>query len=643
MVAQLTKRYMKKLILLASDLVFVCVALPLALYIRLEPSAFLQALNSLSLTHLAVVFFSHLFAFSAFRTYRTIVRLANLFTALRVALAVFLGAVLSFLIANFIVAAPLLPRSTYLIQMLLVVPLCLSTRFSIRIFTRYSRGAEEGIPTLVYGAGLTTDRFLPFVLQHQKNEIRVVGLIDDDPAKRGSEVQGIRVRGNRSAIPKLVAKYAVKQVILAMPSATGAQLRSIVDSLYELNLKVKILPAVEDYVNSAEKKELEFRDINIEDLLRRPPRNINKIAVAKILRGKTVLVTGGGGSIGSELVRQIAALEPSRLIVNDVSEFSLYQITEEIRGKYPSLELVSNLSNMADARACAQLFAAHRIDAVFHACAYKHVPLVEENVCSAILNNILSAKNVFEQAIESGAERVVLISSDKAVRPTNVMGATKRVCELLALWCAENQTQKHKCAFSAVRFGNVLGSSGSVVPKFVEQIRAGGPVTVTHPDITRYFMLIPEAVSLVLQAATASVSGEIFVLNMGEPIKIVDMAKDLIRLMGKQYATDIKIEYSGLRPGEKLYEELRLENENIIAVTEDFFKLERFTRPDTNFITEVNNIICAAQSYGESRTLREVVSAFVKKYESPCSGSVSKTGSSLKRFTAAENLSELTH
>ena len=614
MIAQLTKRYLKKIILLGSDLFFVCIALPAALYTRLEPTAFLQSLSSLNAQHWAVVFFSYLFAFLTLKTYRTIVRLANLFTALRIAVAVFLGASISFLLANFIVPAPLLPRSTYLIQMLLVVPLCLSTRFSIRIFTRYSRGAEEGIPTLVYGAGLTTDRFLPFVLQHQKNEIRVVGLIDDDSAKRGSEVQGIRVRGNRSVIPKLVAKYGVKQVILAMPSATGVQIRAIVDSLYEQNLKVKILPAVEDYVNGIGTRELEFRDVNIEDLLRRAPRNINKVAVAKILRGKTVLVTGGGGSIGSELVRQIAALEPSRLIVNDVSEFSLYQITEEIRGKYPNLELVSNLSNMAEERACANLFSKCRIDAVFHACAYKHVPLVEENVSSAILNNILSAKNVFEQAVESGAERVVLISSDKAVRPTNVMGATKRVCELLALWYANNQSQKHKCSFSAVRFGNVLGSSGSVVPKFVEQIRSGGPVTVTHPEITRYFMLIPEAVSLVLQAATASVSGEIFVLNMGEPIKIVDMAKDLIRLMGKQYGRDIKIEFSGLRPGEKLYEELQLETENIESVTEDFFKLARLAVPASDFMKQVEQIVGGALNHAESNA-RECLFSLVKEYE----------------------------
>jgi len=365
-------------------------------------------------------------------------------------------------------------------------------------------------------------------------------------------------------------------------------------------------------------------------LLRRPPRSINKIAVAKILRGKTVLVTGGGGSIGSELVRQIAALEPSRLIVNDVSEFSLYQITEEIRGKYPSLELVSNLANMADARACAQLFAVHRIDAVFHACAYKHVPLVEENVCSAILNNILSAKNVFEQAIESGAERVVLISSDKAVRPTNVMGATKRVCELLALWYAENQTQKHKCAFSAVRFGNVLGSSGSVVPKFVEQIRAGGPVTVTHPDITRFFMLIPEAVSLVLQAATASVSGEIFVLNMGEPIKIADMARDLIRLMGKQYGQEIKIEYSGLRPGEKLYEELQLETENIETVTEDFFKLARLSVPKQDFIISIEDILSRAEDHN-AREARKLLFSLIEGYETSGTSEVDKLAGETER------------
>ncbi len=612
---KLYSAYFKKVVLLTTDLCFVLLSLPVALYIRFEPWSLSGIWFIVTSHHYALVFLSYLFAFFFLRTYRTIVRLANLSTALRVLASVLLGGTISYILANHIVSIPLLPRSVYIIQMLLVAPACLFSRFSIRIVNRISLPSREGIPTLVYGAGLTTDRFLPFVLQHQKEQIRVVGLIDDDRAKHRSEVQGIRVRGGRSDIPRLVARYKVEQVILSMPTLTGAKLREVVDFLYEQNLKVKILPTVESYVNAVNTKELDIRDLNIEDLLRRPSRHIDKNAISRILNGKTVLVTGGGGSIGSELVRQIASMGPSTLIVNDASEFALYNITEEIRAKYPSLNFVAHLGNVADRKICENLFAAQPINAVFHACAYKHVPLVEENVCAAIRNNVLSARNVFELASGSGAERVVLISSDKAVRPTNVMGATKRICELLALWYAAMQTGQTQCAFSAVRFGNVLGSSGSVVPKFVEQIRAGGPVTITHPNITRFFMLIPEAVSLVLQAATASASGEIFVLDMGEPIRIVDMARDLIRLMGKRPDVDVKIAFTGLRPGEKLYEELQLETENIQSVTEDFFKLVRVAEPQANFMEQIESMLSSAL-IGDHLAAKECLFSVVRRYES---------------------------
>jgi FlaA1/EpsC-like NDP-sugar epimerase len=608
--------YFKKVFLLSADTLAVLITLPLSLFVRLDFSSFLSTLQNLSAKHFIVIAGSYFSAFFALKTYRTIVRLANLFTAVRVAVACFVGAIASYVLVVHLFALQPLPRSTYVIQFLLLTPMLVGLRFSWRLGSRLTNRAGSGVPTLVYGAGSATDRFLPVMIR-MTEEMRIIGIIDDDLAKRGSEVQGVRVRGTRKDIPRLMRKYGVEQILLSMPSVSGPALRKIVDELYALNLRVKVLPAAEAYVKSSDTLQVnDIRDLNIEDLLRRAPRSINKAAIQAIIKGRVVLVTGGGGSIGSELVRQIAAMEPSKLVVNDSSEYSLYKISEEIREKHPSLKYVSHLGDVANAAVAENLFKGQKIQAVFHACAYKHVPLVEENICSAVLNNILSARNIFELATKHSCEQVVLISSDKAVRPTNVMGATKRICELLALWYAGMQSKERQCAFSAVRFGNVLGSSGSVVPKFIEQIKTGGPVTVTHPEITRYFMLIPEAVSLVLQAATASRSGEIFVLNMGQSIKIVDMVRDLCRLMGKQEGRDIEIKFTGLRRGEKLYEELQLESETLEAVTEDFFKLAVAAEPDSNFLKELSSLVAIATA-GEDAEVKDSIFSMVRKYESP--------------------------
>ena len=613
MLSQLVRAYTKKSILLGSDLFLVLLTFPLALFIRLDPYVFPIVFKTVTVQHFAVIFLSYFFSFMVFRAYRTIIRLANLYTALRVCLAVVLGACITYIVGQFIVPLPPLPRSTYFIQMLLLLPACLVSRFSIRIVERFRNRQNTGVHTLVYGAGLTTDRFLPIVLK-QKNEIKVFGIIDDDLAKRGSEIQGIKILGGLNDVPRLVKKYSIELIILSIPSVPGERVREITDVLYAQQLQVKVLPAPEAYLNQFNNKQIDIRDLNIEDLLRRAPRNIDRSAIARIIKGKSVLVTGGGGSIGSELVRQIAAMEPENLIVNDASEFALYTITEEIQKKFPYLKYSAHLGSLADTQVCSGLFEKSSFDIIFHACAYKHVPLVEDNISAAILNNVMSAKNVFEFSARKNVGRVVLISSDKAVRPTNVMGATKRVAELLAVWYSANQTNSKQCAFSAVRFGNVLGSSGSVVPKFVEQIKAGGPIQITHPDITRYFMLIPEAVSLVLQAATASTSGEIFVLNMGEPIKITDMAKDLARLMGKRINHDINIEFTGLRPGEKLYEELHLDAENLNAVTSDFYKLDKAIIPASNFIHHIEHLLSYA-SKNDDRSAKDKLFKLVVEHE----------------------------
>lgn len=564
------RTFAKRLVLLAADLFLVAITLPLALFLRLEQEYFSTYFPLLNLSYYSTALACYLISFLIFKPYRTILRLANLFTALRVAVAVVAGSVLFFSVAQFFQLAPI-PRSVYIIQILLLVPACLMTRFSLRIVDRVLHfQPSTGVRTLIYGAGLTTDRILPMILK-VRDQYNVLGIIDDDAGKRGSDVQGIRVLGSGKDVERLVEKLGITHVILSMPSLQGDKVRQIVKKLYNLELSVKILPSPQAYIDDSNLSTLTVRDIDIEDLLRRSPRKLDKGAIANLVQNKSVVVTGAGGSIGSELARQIASFSPNQLILNDTSEYGLYTITEELAAKYPNLKLVPYLANMTDENLCAALFEQNRIEIVFHACAYKHVPMLEENIISGVRNNLESADNVFGCARRSGVDKVILISSDKAVRPTNVMGATKRACELLALW--HSQQIDNQTSFNCVRFGNVLGSSGSVLPKFMEQVRKGGPITITHPDITRYFMLIPEAVSLVLQAATAEGRFGTYLLNMGEPIRIVDMAKDLLQLMGKQFDKDIKIVFTGLRPGEKLHEELNLECEELMPISEDFSKI----------------------------------------------------------------------
>ncbi len=611
MMNNVLKAYEKKIMLLSMDLVFVMVTLPLSLIIRLDLRPAVEWLEGLYPHYYLLAVFSYFISFFAFRTYRTILRLASLSTAIRVGVSVLVGGVTFFFLSTQVLKFSPVPRSLFLIQMLLLAPACLMLRFSIRIFERLTRQEGVGPNTLIYGGGLTTDRLLPMLLKTE-SKFRIVGIIDDDPAKKGCDIQGIKIRGSSELIPQLVEKYDVEQIFLSMPGVEGQKIKEIINRYSKLELKFKILPSPEEYfLENPLNSEIDIRDVNICDLLRRPPRNIDKEAIERLIGDQTVLVTGGGGSIGSELVRQIAQMKPRSLIINDSSEFALYSIYEEMSTRFPYLEIIPHLGNIADALVCKKLFSKYGIDIVFHACAYKHVPIVEFNVANAIRNNLLSALNVFQNASQQKQTRVVLISSDKAVRPTNVMGASKRICELLALRFSEKFSTT---SFTCVRFGNVLGSSGSVIPKFMAQIKSGGPITVTHPEMKRYFMLIPEAASLVLQASTSSHSGEIFILNMGEPVKIADVASDLIRLMGKRPGEDVEIHYTGLRPGEKMYEELHLENEHVEHLSEDFFKVTLKFDLGTSFDDKLSHLISVTE-LGDENAIKKCIFDFVKAYE----------------------------
>lgn len=413
---------------------------------------------------------------------------------------------------------------------------------------------------LIVGGGDSTASVLREISNYSQNKYLPVAIVDDDREKIGREIMGVRVEGSTEEIPEICEKFGVEVILFSIVSISSKNRRRILDICAKTNLEVRIIPNIYEVITSGSSIDMAMRKIKVEDLLGRDPIIFDKNQYGNYLIGKTILVTGGGGSIGSELCRQIAKIPPKKLIILDVYENSAYEIQQELKRKYGSnLNLEVEIITICDKSQLERLFEKEKIDVVFHAAAHKHVPLMEKNAEEAVKNNVFGTLNLLECADKYGVQRFVQISTDKAVNPTNIMGATKRICEMMV----QSKDKTSKTEFVAVRFGNVLGSNGSVIPLFEEQIKTMGPVTVTHPDIIRYFMTIPEAVSLVLTAGGLAKGGEIFVLDMGEPVKIKSLAENLIRLSGFVPHEDIKIEYVGLRPGEKLYEELLMDEEGI--------------------------------------------------------------------------------
>ncbi len=429
---------------------------------------------------------------------------------------------------------------------------------------RRSRNVSESvlgsdvIKVMLVGAGDAGATMIKEMRMHPENGKKVVVAIDDDPAKVGKRIAGVKIAGGRSDIKKTARKYGVDEIIIAIPSAPKKEVTDIVAECNKTRCKLKILPALIDLIN--EKVSVNtLRDVDIEDLLGREAVQVNLKEISGYLEGRIVMVTGGGGSIGSELCRQIARFKPRRLIALDIYENSVFELSNEIHGRYPQLEFNVVITSVRDYARLEEAFEKYKPHVVFHAAAHKHVPLMEGNPKEAVVNNILGTKNLIDLSDRYAVDKFVLISTDKAVNPTNVMGATKRVAEMML----QEKSAHSRTSYSAVRFGNVLGSNGSVIPIFRRQIAQGGPVTVTHPEICRYFMTIPEAVQLVIQAGAMAQGGEIFILDMGDPVKIMDLAENIIRLSGFVPYEDIDIKITGLRPGEKLYEELLLAEEGI--------------------------------------------------------------------------------
>ncbi|MEQ8659978.1 MAG: nucleoside-diphosphate sugar epimerase/dehydratase, partial [Gammaproteobacteria bacterium] len=430
-------------------------------------------------------------------------------------------------------------------------------------------------------------------------------------------IHGISVLGTVPELPALAARYEVDLVIIAVPSATSAEMQHIVGWCERSGRPFRTLPRTLDVVAGRVTLEA-MRDVAIEDLLSRDPVSFDWQGIQRALAGKVVLISGGGGSIGSELCRQVARLGVARLVVFDQSEYGLFQIERELRARFPHLELVCVLGDVRDAALLGRVFEAYRPRTVFHAAAYKHVPVLEQQVREAVLNNILGTHNVAEAAIAAGCDTFVLISSDKAVRPSSVMGASKRCAELMC----ESKSRRGATRFITVRFGNVLGSTGSVVPLFRRQIEDGGPVTVTHPEATRYFMTIPEACQLILQAAAIGRGGEIFVLDMGQPVNITYLAEQLIRLSGRVPGQDVRIVYTGLRPGEKLHEELFHAEENLAPTGYDKLLLAQQTTRSSAEIGRLFETLMAACERHDDEALRELLRDGVIGYRAPPAGVV---------------------
>ena len=454
-----------------------------------------------------------------------------------------------------------LPMSFPIMFGLLAIFFSLTVRFSYRVIRsskkKHSLRSDQK-RTMLIGAGNAGMLVLREFQTSEYSQNQVVCIVDDDIQKRGSYLRNVKICGGRKDIVRLAEEYRVSEIVFAIPAARVQDRKEILKICQSTGCRLKIMPGIFQLANG-EVSIQKIREVDIMDLLGRESVQVNLGQIASYLTGKTVLVTGGGGSIGSELCRQIAQHNPAKLIIFDIYENNAYEIQQELKRSCPDLNLITLIGSVRDTDRVNQVFEAYRPEIVFHAAAHKHVPLMEESPNEAIKNNVFGTYHVAKAAAVYNAETFVLISTDKAVNPTNIMGASKRICEMIVQMMANSSNTK----FVAVRFGNVLGSNGSVIPLFKKQIAEGGPVTVTHPDIIRFFMTIPEAVSLVLQAGVYANRGEIFVLDMGEPVKIDDLARNLIRLSGFEPDVDIEVKYTGLRPGEKLYEEMLMNEEGL--------------------------------------------------------------------------------
>jgi len=606
---KMLNRLRSRAVIFTHDLLMVSLAWLGAYWLRFNLSEVPTDYWRAALAWLAPVLVVQGILFRLFGLYRGVWRFASIPDLVVIGKATVLGAVGIGVLAFLYNRLHGVPRSVLPLYAVLLLLLLCGPRVLYRMHKDRGHPTSGGKRALVVGAGCAAEMLVRDLKRERDAQYFPVAFVDDDPRKKGREIHGLRVRGGCDKIPRLVHALAIDVVLIAIPSANEQSMRRIVEFCENAGVPFLTLPSVKELLTGGLTRRL--RDVSIEDLLGRDPVHLAHQAVADYWRGKRVLVTGGGGSIGSQLCREIARYPVGQLIVFERCEFNLYQIEADLVKQRPDLPLLALLGDVSDRAAVEQAFARHRPDVIFHAAAYKHVPLLQGQARAAVLNNIMGTCAVAEAAVAAGVSEFVLISTDKAVNPTNVMGATKRAAEMLV----QGLSGQGATRFVTVRFGNVLDSAGSVVPLFRDQIRAGGPITVTHPDITRYFMTIPEACQLIMQAAAVGQGGEVFVLDMGEPVKIAYLAEQMIRLSGKRPGLDIRIEYIGLRPGEKLYEELFHDEEKLTPTPYDKLLLARSRTLDrVRFAHALERLGAACAAFDDAR-VRVVLGELVPEFE----------------------------
>jgi len=557
--------YRKRIFMLGTlDALIVTLAVTTAYLLRFDfqiPQQFLRYLPNVIATYVILSFIT----FNLTKIYRRVWQYASIGELVSLVKAVTASEIIFYilyLLVKMKTQELIVPRSIYLLTWVLIILGVGGSRFAWRMFRdTYLKIQPHHRRTLIIGAGQAGALIAKELKYSPDSELYPVAFIDDDIAKLELEILGLPIVGGREQIPEVVNQYNIQKIVIAMPSASKAEIAKIIEICKTTKAKIKMLPRVSDLINGRISVKM-IREVSVEDLLGRDPVQVDLQGIADYVSNQVVLVTGAGGSIGSELCRQISPFVPQKLLLLGHGENSIYHIELELKKSFPDVTLETIIADMQDRQRISEVFDTYRPMVVFHAAAHKHVPLMERNPAEAVKNNILGTKNVADAAHEYGASHFVMISTDKAVNPTSVMGVTKRVAEMLVQGLARVSQTK----FVAVRFGNVLGSRGSVVPLFKRQIQEGGPVTVTHPEMVRYFMTIPEAVQLVIQAGALVKGGEVFILDMGMPVKIADLARDLIRLSGLEPDEDIKVIFTGIRPGEKLFEEI-LTNEEGLSVT----------------------------------------------------------------------------
>ena len=504
------------------------------------------------------------------------------------------------------------PNSYYFMYCFLLITFTFISRFSYRFLRskkHKSQNKKNDIRVMIIGAGDAGNSLIKEIVNSNYSTMTIGCIIDDDQKKWGSFIQGIRVVGGRDKILECVDVFGIDEIFIAIPSASRKIIRELLEVCKDTECKLRSLPGMYQLVNG-EVNVSQLRDVEVEDLLGRDPIRVDLDSILGYVSNKVVLVTGGGGSIGSELCRQIAQHRPRKLILLDIYENNAYEVQQELQHKHPELDLLVLIASVRNTNRMNSIFETYHPDIVYHAAAHKHVPLMEASPNEAVKNNVFGTWKTAQAAAYYGTKKFVMISTDKAVNPTNIMGASKRICEMII----QTFNRHYDTEFVAVRFGNVLGSNGSVIPLFKKQISQGGPVTVTHPDIIRYFMTIPEAVSLVLQAGAYAKGGEIFVLDMGEPVKILDLAKNLIRLSGYKVGEDIEIEFTGLRPGEKLYEELLMEEEGLQDTANSMIHIGKPIELDEmTFFKQLKEL--KEESKNESSDIRYRIKEIVPTYQ----------------------------